>query len=337
MSLELRVPLRLLSSPSPAIELLSLKQVKAESLFLFHLACWAGVSLYLTAVNLLTTGFDQPWSLWPTVVWLAVLPLHWTWAYVVRRKWFEVRHRRLTAAGGVPEEQGETEPGEEPADLRARLLHSVAEARDALRSISPEAVSDLSRGETHALTVLAWLEEAERLFPLAERARELRREVTLALSKPGNEATRGPLQRLLGQLDVQDVKLARLERETEERRSLLDSFLLTLESAGLATASVDLLAPVIHPLRERVKLLETVVAEEGRGSAPTAISPATGMDRLQDEVRLAQDLQRSILPEKSARSARSSRCSSLSTLERGRWRLLRLLHRRIRWPAGGCR
>ncbi len=298
VSPEVRVPLRLLSSPSPAIELISLKQVKAESLFLFHLACWAGMSLYLTAVNLLTTGFDQPWSLWPTVVWLAVLPLHWTWAYVVRRRWFVARHRRLTAAEGVPEKQEETEPGEESADLRARLIHSVAEARDALRSISPEAVSDLSRGETHALTVLARLEEAERLFPLGDRARELRREVTLALSRPGNEATRGPLQRLLGQLDVQDVKLARLERETEERRSLLDSFLLTLESAGLATASVDLLAPVIDPLRERVKLLETVVAEEGRGPAPTAISPATGMDRLQDEVRLAQDLQRSILPER---------------------------------------
>jgi hypothetical protein len=298
VSLEVRVPLKLLSSPSPALELLSLQQLRAESLFLFHVACWAGLSLFLVALNLITTGFGQPWSLWPTVTWLAVLPLHWTWAYVVRRKWFEMRHRRLAAARELPGEQGETEATEDPNDLRTRLLQAVAEAREALRSISPEAVSDLSVGETHALTLLAWLEEAERLMPLGGRARKLRREVTLALSKPGNEATRGPLQKLLGQLDLQDVKLARLERVTEERRSLLDSFLLTLESAGLATANVDLLAPVIGPLRERVQLLETMATVEGRGPTPTAVSSTTGIDRLQDEVRMAQDLQRSILPEK---------------------------------------
>ncbi|MEE9562107.1 MAG: SpoIIE family protein phosphatase [Thermoanaerobaculia bacterium] len=296
MSPELRVPLRLLSSPSPEMERLSLQQVKAESLFLFHLACWAGVSLYLVALNLFTTGLGRPWSLWPVVVWLAVLPLHWTWAYVVRRRWFEVRHRRLATEPAVPDREASTEPREGSEDLRGKVLHSVAEARDALRTISPEAVSDLSRGETHALTVLAWLEEAERLSPLGERGREQRPAVTTALSKPGNEATRGPLQRLLGQLDIQDVKLARLERETEKRRSLLDSFLLTLESAGLATASVDLLAPVIDPLRERVRLLEEVVAEESRGRAPTMASPNGRIDRLQNEVRLAQDLQRSILP-----------------------------------------
>jgi hypothetical protein len=294
VSLELPIPLRLRSSPSPALELLSLQQLRAENLFLFHVACWAGLSLFLASINLFTTGPGQPWSQWPTVIWLAILPLHWTWAYVVRRRWFEIRHRRLVAPKDVSEEQGTAAPD----DLRTRLLEAVAEARDALRSISPEAVSDLSRGETHALTLLAWLEEAERLLPLGERARELRREVTLALSRPGTEAIRGPLQRLLGQLDVQDVKLARLQRETEERRSLLDSFLLTLESAGLATASLDLLAPVIDPLRERVQLLETVVVEEGRGPLPNAISPASSIDRLQDEVRLAQELQRSILPEK---------------------------------------
>jgi hypothetical protein len=298
VSLEVRIPLRLLSSPSPEMELLSLQQLRAESLFLFHVACWAGLSLYLVAINLFTTGPARPWSLWPVVVWLAVLPLHWTWAYIVRRKWFEIRHRRLAATAKPTEEHEESEAAEEPDDLRTRLLQAVAEAREALRSVSPEAVSDLSSGETHALTVLAWLEEAERLTPLGERARKLRREVTLALSKPGNEATRGPLQNLLGQLDLQDVKLARLERVTAERRSLLDSFLLTLESAGLATASPDLLAPVIDPLRERVQLLERVATMEGRGQAPTATSSTAATERLQDEVRLAQDLQRSILPEK---------------------------------------
>ncbi|MGB6850582.1 MAG: SpoIIE family protein phosphatase [Thermoanaerobaculia bacterium] len=297
VSPEVRVPLRLLSSPSPEMELLSLRQVRAESLFLFHLACWAGLSLYLVAINLITTGLGQPWSLWPAVVWLAVLPLHWTWAYVVRRRWFETRHRRLTAKPAIPDQQDTAEPREEFEDLRGKVVHSVAEARDALRTISPEAVSDLSRGETHALTVLSWLEEAERLLPLGTRGRELRPAVTTALSRPGNETTRVPLQRLLGQLDVQDVKLARLERVTGERRSLLDSFLLTLESAGLATASVDLLAPVIDPLRERVQLLAQVVAEEGRGPAPTTVSPDGRIDRLQNEVRLAQELQRSILPE----------------------------------------
>ena len=279
------------------MELLSLQQVRTESLFLFHLACWTGLSLYLVALNLITTGPGRPWSLWPIVIWLAVLPLHWTWTYVVRRRWFETRHRRLAAEPGLPDPQATAEPREEAEDLRGKVLHSVAEAREALLTLSPEAVSDLSRGETHALTVLAWLEEAERLHPLGARARELRPTVTTALSKPGNETTRGPLQRLLGQLDVQDVKLARLERETEKRRSLLDSFLLTLESAGLATASVDLLAPVIDPLRERVHLLEEVVAEEGRGPAPATASPNGRIDRLQNEVRLAQDLQRSILPE----------------------------------------
>ncbi|TNF78443.1 MAG: hypothetical protein EP299_03580 [Acidobacteria bacterium] len=298
VSSEVRVPLRLLSSPSPEMELLSLHQVRAESLFLFHLACWAGFSFYLLALNLFTTGLGRLWSLWPVAIWLAVLPLHWIWAYVVRRRWFEMRHRRLAAEPGLSGQPAPTTPQEEETeDLRAKVLRSVAEAREALRTISPEAVSDLSRGETHALTVLSWLEEAERLQPLGAKGRELRPAVTTALSKPGNETTRGPLQRLLGQLDVQDIKLARLEREIEERRSLLDSFLLTLESAGLATASPDLLAPVIDPLRERVQLLTEVVADKDRGPAPATVSPSGRIDRLQDEVRLAQDLQRSILPE----------------------------------------
>lgn len=297
VSPEVRIPLRLLSSPSPEMELLSLQQVRAESLFLFHVACWAGVSLYLVALNLFSTGPDRPWSMWPVAIWLAVLPLHWIWAYVVRRRWFETRHRRLAAEAGISSGLASDSPEQEGAELRSRVLHSVAEAREALRTISPEVVSDLSRGETHALTVLSWLEEAARLLPLGAKGRELRPAVTTALAKPGNEAVRAPLQRLLGQLDVQDIKLARLEREAEERRSLLDSFLLTLESAGLATASPELLAPVIDPLRERVQLLAEAVADRDRGRTLTTAPPSGRIDRLQDEVRLAQDLQRSILPE----------------------------------------
>ncbi len=110
-----------------------------------------------------------------------------------------------------------------------------------------------------------------------------------------SDADRVPLEKLLTQLDLQDVKLAVLERETSRRRSVLESFLLVLESAGVAGSSADVLTAVSDPLRGRVRLLEEVVrskvegAKVGEGSTPAS-------DRIREEVRLAQELQRSILP-----------------------------------------
>jgi len=100
----------------------------------------------------------------------------------------------------------------------------------------------------------------------------------------------------LTQLDLMDVKVAVLERETSRRRSVLESFLLVLESAGVAGSKTDVLTAVSDPLRGRVRLLEETVTAEVAG-ATVGDERAGASERIHEEVRLARELQNSILPQ----------------------------------------
>jgi len=147
------------------------------------------------------------------------------------------------------------------------------------------------------LEIVAWLEEADSVVARSKQAHDLRQNVATSLSKPGGERRRTALQKLLAQLDIQDVKLATLEREADRRRSLLDSFLLVVESVGVAQSSSELLAAVSEPLRERVDLLEVDRAPADTSDLAGINHAAREAERIREEVQLAQELQRSILPE----------------------------------------
>jgi serine phosphatase RsbU (regulator of sigma subunit) len=274
---------------------LSLNRVRSENGLLIHLASWATVAAGLVLINLIASP-DVPWSAFPVGIWGAAVGLH---AYGVlrlgRRKHHE-RHRQLFVRAPEGGESLESESVEsEVSELRGKLLRSAEEARTALRPISPAVAADVSRGERRALDIVAWLEEAQGVLRSSHGAREQRARVAAELSKPGREATRAALEQLLTQLDLHDVKLATLEREAERRRSHLDSFFLVIESAAVAQSSAEVLAAVAGPLRERVELLEGTAAE--RAASDPAFAMAGEDDRIHAEIRLAQDFQRSILPQ----------------------------------------
>jgi cell shape-determining protein MreC len=278
------------------MESLALEHVRQENLFLLHLVAWAATSLFLVAINLFTGSISQPWSLYASAAWAILLSLHWYVGVSMKRRRYEEEHGRLerlheeSAAGLLSGEESEIE------ELRRNLLRSAETAREALRQISPEAVADVSRGESRALEIVAWLEEAESIATRARLAHGLRQTVANTLSRPGGERLREVLQKLLTQLDLEDVKLASLERETTRRRSLLDSFLLVVESAGVAQSSSEVLAAVSGPLRERVDLLENDRAPEDATDL-SGVTQAQEAERIREEVKLAQELQRSILPD----------------------------------------
>jgi serine phosphatase RsbU (regulator of sigma subunit) len=288
---------QLLLSPSAETEAVVLRMLKSQNLVLLHAVTWAAISLFLVLLNVLIDGLATPWSLYPLAAWGVVVAGHWVIRIVLGRRGSEEKHRRLASSWSEHARLADVSSLSEIRDLREKLLAGAEAAREALRPISPEATADVSRGEASALELVAWLDQAEPLLARSSAARDSRQEVAAALSKPMSEADRAPLERLLTQLDLQDVKLAVLERETSRRRSVLESFLLVLESTGVAGSSTDVLTAVSDPLRGRVKLLEEVArsavegAKVGEGSAPAS-------DRIREEVRLAQELQSSILPSK---------------------------------------
>jgi serine phosphatase RsbU (regulator of sigma subunit) len=279
------------------MESLGLEQVRQENLFLLHLASWVSTSVFLIAVNLLSESFAKvSWSLYASGAWAVLLFVHWYVGVYMGRRRYEEDHRRLEKQH---RSSAASQQSDEPSDieeLRSNLLRSAETARDALRQISPGAVADVSRGESRALEIVAWLEEADAIAAHTRQAHDLRQSVAATLSKPGGEALRAALQKLLAQLDIQDVRLATLERETRRRRSLLDSFLLVAESAGVAQSSSEVLAAVSEPLRERVDLLEADSALEDATDL-AGINQAVEAERIREEVKLAQELQRSILPD----------------------------------------
>ena len=291
-------PPRLIPSTTPAMESLGLAQVRRENLFLLHLVAWVSISLLFVTIDLLSAGFSRvSWSLYAVGSWAMVLLLHWYFAVAMGRRRYEDEHRKLEKLHGAGVTTGPADDEGEIEELRSSLLRSAKAARDALRQISPEASADVSRGESRALEIVAWLEEARATVARSRETRDLRQRVAARLSTPGSERRRVALQKLLAQLDIQDVKLAALEREVGQRRSLLDSFLLVIESAGVAQSSSEVLAAVSEPLRERVDLLESDGAPEDYSDSEEVDQAARETRRIREEVKLAQDLQRSILPD----------------------------------------
>ncbi len=293
-------PLRLEPSPTDEMALLSLGRVRAENRFLFHAALWAGLFGYLLFINLLTDPLPL-WSLRPLSIWGSIVLFDGFLVFVPGRRKYEARHRRLRQAlQEATRARGDEAVGELDV-LRGELISSVEEAEAALRQSDPETAADVARGRSHALTVIAWLDEAERLLARGRDDRELRQEVVVALSRPTGTSERDALRALLGQLDVQDLNLAALEREVTRRRSLLESFFLAIESASLAEGSEHILAAVGDPIRERVTLLAEVAAARDSEAAPLATGiPAA---RIRREVDLARDLQQSILPRRAPQLA----------------------------------
>ena len=272
-----------------------LRMLRSQSRFLGHAVTGATICLFLVLLNALIDGLATPWSLYPLAAWAVLLAGHgFVWGILGQRR-DEREHRRLVEAWERREDQHEVSGLVETRDLREKLLEGAEAAREALRPISPEATADVSRGEASALDLVAWLDRAEPLLARSAAARDLRQEVAEALSKPMTEADRAPLDKLLTQLDLQDVKLSVLERETSRRRSILESFLLVLESAGVAGSSTEVLTAVRDPLRGRVRLLEETARSEVKGAA-VGDDRTPSSERIREEVRLAKELQTSILP-----------------------------------------
>jgi serine phosphatase RsbU (regulator of sigma subunit) len=287
----------LLLSPSSEAEALTMRIVRLQHGFLLHAVIWGATSLFLILLNLMIDGLNTPWSLIALVSWGVLLAGHWFFSEFVVRHRCERQHQELCDAWVESSGEGDGSGIVEIHDLREKLLAGAEAAREALRPISPESTADVSRGEATALDLVAWLDEAEPLLARSQENRTLRQQVAETLSKPIPEADREPLERLLTQLDLMDVKVAVLERETSRRRSVLESFLLVLESAGVAGSKTDVLTAVSDPLRGRVRLLEETVAAEVAG-ATVGDERAGASERIHEEVRLARELQNSILPQR---------------------------------------
>ncbi len=270
--------------------------VHSQNRFVLHAVVWGATSLFLVLLNLVVDGLATPWSLIAMGAWAVLLAGHWLVSEFVVRRRLEEKHQDLVARWVDSSTPGEGSGIFEIRDLREKLLAGAEAAREALRPISPEATADVSRGEARALDLVAWLDEAEPLLARSQENRALRQQVAQSLSKPLPDADREPLERLLTQLDLMDVKLAVLERETSRRRSVLESFLLVLESAGVAGSKTDVLTAVEDPLRGRVRLLEETVDREVMG-ATVGDERAAASERIHEEVRLARELQNSILPQ----------------------------------------
>ena len=283
-----------LAAQSPAVEMERerLHRARSENRFFLHLTLWATGAVFMFGMGAIASG--DPLEVAPMiVVWAVGLMIHGFFSLVVgsgrsarRRSSWETEIRRQAAPVG-------SAPDLEVAELRKRLSRAAEDAREVVRDSGGQAVADVARGESLGLAIIAWLEEARYLLRRGREVGELRQEVSHSLSRPGTEAERAGLRRLLTQLDGRDVKLASLEREAVRRQSALDSFILALDSACVAGAKGDVMAAVTEPIRERLSLLESVVASTSAGAL-------AGDDfrggRIEEEVRLARDLQRSILP-----------------------------------------
>ncbi|MEE8522750.1 MAG: SpoIIE family protein phosphatase [Thermoanaerobaculia bacterium] len=295
LSRSLLPALQLPVSPSADAALLALRQIRAENRFFVHAGWWASTCLLLIALNL-TDGSREPWSLIATTAWGAVVALHGHRAWRRRRTRLLIADHPVAAANAAGAEAVDQDPDDAPS-LRARLMSSAEEARDALRSVSPETLAEVTRGETRALKLVSWLTHAERLSRSFGVDRELRRDTAtrLADADTGGAFARKPFEDLLRELDSHGQRLGSVEQQSRDRRARVESFLLALEGVRIASAGGADPAAVTAPLRERVALLEETESCGDEISA-TPAQTANAALRFREEVRLAQDLQRSILP-----------------------------------------
>ncbi len=279
-------PPRLLDSPSEELAELGLRQVRAENGFAVHLAVWLTVSAFLFFFNLLVVP-EEPASLGAILPWGVFVFFHGRRVRVGRRRAYERKHRELhqqlrrqTAANAQATGVGL---------LRQKLLKTAEQARAALRTVSPGTVAEVSRGETEALAMVAWLDEAEELIERHRGDPKLRRKVARELSDPRSGTAREPLEELLTALDRHDARVAILEREASERRARVESFLLALENVKFAHSGGGIVPALSASVSQSVALLGE--GEEAAGDSTWEIET-----RILEEVRLAQELQSSILP-----------------------------------------
>lgn len=285
--------LSLPESPTGELATLALRQARAENAFAVHVAFWLAASVCLVSVGLVVGEGVVPFV--PiSLVWAAVVAVHGFRARVAKRYRFESLHRALLEEHRSRARAAAREGG--VGRLREKLIRAAEEARRALRSASPELTPEVSRGEAEALALVAWLDEAEGLLERHRVDPRLRREVAEELSEPKNRDARESLERLLATLDLHDSRLAVLEREAAERRSRVDGFLLAVENVKIAHSGGGVVPAVSASVRQRIALLgegDEVADRRGPGGAESAKDAA---DRIREEVRLARDLQRSILP-----------------------------------------
>ena len=294
MSLPKAVRVELPPSPTPEMAGLVLRQLRTEDQFFVHLVSWLVAGVLLVVVNLLAADFAITWSVWPVWIWAVLLLAHGVGVFVIAARGTRESHSRLAAELLTSEGDRGAVADEEIEELRSRLLGSVEAAREALRVDRPELVAEIARGQSHSLSIVSWLDEATRLLHRTDDHHALRQEVATALSRPESGATRPALERLHAQLEERDLKLASLEREVNKRRSALESFLLVLDSTHLAKATGEVPAALCGTLGERVALLEAVLAPSVPNDAP--MMGGLEARRIRQEVGLAQELQRTLLP-----------------------------------------
>ncbi len=321
--IQLFPPLRVLFSPSPQAALLTLRRIRAENRFSVGLATWGAGSLFLIIINVVLGAASEAPPLGIVMAWGAVVLLDGLRVYRGGRKKYRSRLRAL-----VSEEHQAADPAAETADvatLRTRLLESGEEVRDALRPVSPEHLAEVSRGETHALALVSWLDDAERLILDHRVERELRRTVADRLSETHEPSARAAQEKLLALLDRYQQQLGAVERQIRDHRSRAESFLLALDNVKIAHAGSCDVAAAAAPLVERAAWLAEPSPAAGASAtlglpAMATTDSATTTDSAaitdsavtkqsvltsdaaardahwREEVRLAQDLQRSILP-----------------------------------------
>jgi len=278
-------PLRLLPSPGEELARLSLAEVRAENRFYVHLGTWCVATVWLVVLNLVTAGCFPPPAFIVAVFWGAIVAFHGHRRRLGRQRYVE-RHRALR------QEETRSTQGDGAARveaLRQRFLDASEEARGVLRSANPKTGAQLTRGEGQALATIAWLGDAAELLAHHRLDPQLRRAVTQHLSeKSGDPPTRRAMTELLAVVDRYDGGLAELEHDFEARWSRLESFLLALENVKMADAGAGLSPAIAASLKRHVGLLHssgTVLAEDEFSG-----------ERIREELRLARDLQRSILP-----------------------------------------
>lgn len=281
-------PLRLLESPTGDLARLSLRQLRAENSVAIHLVVWLSVSGFIVFLNLVSDPTETP-SIFLALIWGVFVALHRWKTLGGRRRNYAERHQVLSDRMRREKEDAAEETG--VGLLRKKLIRATEEARTALRGVSPGIAAEVSRGETEALTLVAWLDEAEELLESHRVDPRLRRSVAGKLSDPRNLDAHDALERLLSSLDQHDGRLALLEREATERRSRVEGFLLAIENVKIAHSGGGIVPEVSASVSQRVALL-------GDGDdGGTSHHPGADADaRIREEVRLAQDLQRSILP-----------------------------------------
>ncbi|MEM7588283.1 MAG: PP2C family protein-serine/threonine phosphatase [Acidobacteriota bacterium] len=302
--LRLFPPLRVPFSPSQKAALLTLRRIRAENRFSVNIVAWAALSLFFITLNLALSASDGPPALGLSLGIGALVGLQGLRLYRGRAK-----YRSKLQAAIAAERTSVVEPlvdarlletgaieSVDATTLRGRLLESAEQVRDALRPISPESLTAVSQGESRALELVSWLDDAERSIQDHRVERELRRAVATRLSEsplPEERAVQGHLMELLDRYEEQQGVI---ERRINLHRSQVESFLLALDNVRIAHAGKGDVIAAAAPLAERSAWLSQPAIGSTPGSTPAAGDAAPGAEHWQKELQMAQDLQRSILP-----------------------------------------